>query len=169
MSKKLVTKILFLLIAVFFTIFLLSKPYNQMCRAVNWCHPVSFSYLLPCFKGDKSLQVNFKAQSSIKDIKFMIIGDDSVSLRSGEKYSATFRIVNDSSQDVTLRPVRFFENGKFGQFIKFYECLCMQSYKVDAGDFVDLVMRLKIKSNFDNNAEFKDDNTMTIGYDLTVE
>ncbi len=45
----------------------------------------------------------------------------------------------------------------------------MQSYKVDAGGFVDLVMRLKIKSNFDNNAEFKDDNTMTIGYDPTVE
>lgn len=168
MSKKLVTKILFLLIAVFFTIFLLSKPYNQMCRAVNWCHPVSFSYLLPSFKGEKLLQVNFKAQSPLKNVKFIVIGDGSVNLRSGEKYSAIFRINNNSDKDFTLRPVRFFENGKLAQYINFYECLCFQSYKVKAGTSLDLAMRMKLKHNIDK-AQLQSGEKITIGYRLIEE
>lgn len=168
MSKKLVTKIAFLSIAVFFAIFLLSKPYNQMCRAVNWCHPVSISYLLPSFEGEKSLKINFAAQSEVENVDFRVNSQNSVNLQSGAKHSAIFTIINRSDKDFTLRPVRFFENGKLAQYINFYECLCFQSYKVKAGTSLDLAMRIKLKHNIDK-AQVQSGEKITIGYRLIDE
>lgn len=168
MSKELVTKIIFLSIAIFFAIFLFSKPYNQMCRAINWCHPVSLSYLLPSFKGEKSLKINFATDSEVENVDFRLTSDPDINLKSGAKHSVIFTIINNSDKDLTLRPVRFFENGKLAQYIKFYECLCFQSYKVKAGSSLDLAMRIKLKMDIDK-AQVQSGEKITIGYRLIEE
>ncbi len=166
--SKIIVKTIFFVIAALFAAFLLLKPYNQLCRGVNWCHPISFSYLLPSFKGEKSLKINFAADSEVENVDFQLTSDPDIDLKSGAKHSVIFTIINNSDQDLTLRPMRFFENGKLAQYIKFYECLCFQSYKVKAGSSLDLAMRIKLKMDIDK-AQVQSGDKITIGYRLIEE
>ncbi len=169
MSKKQIVKIIFLLLFLVFVVFLLLKPYNQLCRTVNWCNPVSFSYLLPDLKGDKLINFELVAVSDYKNVDFKVVGEDSIVLKSGSKYTIDYEVINNSKKDIEVRPMRFFSNSKILDYLEFYECLCFQSHKIKAGEKKVLSVRFRLKSSIDKNDSFKDGDVFGIGYRMMME
>lgn len=165
MSKK---QVIILLISILATAFLLLKPYNQLCRSVNWCSPISISYLIPSLKGERSIDFTFKAENDYENIKFRVLDKKSIILRSGSKFTANYEIINNSKEIIQVRPMRFFSNEKLREYLHFYECLCFQSYEIKSGERKVLSMRFKLKKEVDAS-NFKDDKGVLLGYRMIVE
>ncbi len=165
MSKKHVIILIIFLIA---TAFLLLKPYNQLCRMVNWCSPISFSYLVPNLKGEKSINFKFLAENNYENVDFKVSGGDSVLLRSGSKFTVDYEIINNSLEAVQVRPMRFFSDNNLKEYLHFYECLCFQSYEIQPGKKKLLSMRFLLKKEFDKS-DFKDGDLVELGYKMMLE
>lgn len=161
MSKK---QVIILLIFLIFSALLLSKPYNQLCKSVNWCEPVSFSYFLPSLKGEKSINFKFEAISDDEDVEFRVIGVEFASLYSGEKIIVKYEVKNISSESIEVRPMRYLDKRKILQNLKFYECLCFESHKIEAGEYATISLKFKVKKSLDEDSKFKDGDSVTLGY-----
>lgn len=168
MSKKQIIKIIALLLFLVFALFLLLKPYNQLCRGVNWCNPVSFSYLLPALKGEKEIKFNFKAKNDYENVKFKVLTHNSISLRSGSKFTVDYEVINNSSEEIQVRPMRFFNNPKILDYLEFYECLCFQTYKVGPNKKKILSIRFRLKKDIDQS-DFRNNDDIDFGYRMMVE
>ena len=161
MSKK---QVIILLIFFIFLVFLLSKPYNQLCKSVNWCEPVSFSYYLPSFKGEKSIDFIFEAISDDENIEFKVAGVNSAQLYSGEKITVKYQIKNLLQEAVEVSPMRYFNEMEILKNLEFYECLCFESHKIEAGESKIISLKFKVKKSLDQDLRFKDKDKITLGY-----
>ncbi len=164
-NNKNTKQALIFLVAGLFTSLLLIQPFNIFCRTTNKCQPIILSYYFPENLGVENFELFFETKSSQNNIIIEPLGRSAI-LLAGEKATINYRIVNNSKQDIKIRPRPYIEPQEAKQYIKFYECLCDREHKIKAGQEVILSVKFVLNRKIEDDEAFKYARIINIGYQI---
>ncbi|MSP33767.1 MAG: hypothetical protein EXR06_02550 [Rickettsiales bacterium] len=161
MSKK---QALILFFSAILLGFLMIQPFNYICRLTDKCYPVILSYYLPKSTGKERYEVFFITKNYSQDIQFKALSR-SVVMYSGDDVSIVYQVKNTSNHDIKIRPMPYVEPKEVSKHIKFYECLCAREHKIKAGDSINLMMRLNLDREIEQDPLFNESRVLIVGYE----
>lgn len=163
MSKK---QSIILLLTAILVGFLMIQPFNYICRLTDKCYPVILSYYLPKSTGKERYEVFFMSKDHLKDVQFEAEARSQVVV-AGQDVSMIYRAKNISDHDVKIRPIPYVEPQEASRYIKFYECLCFREHKIKPGQTINMMVRLNIKREIEEDRFLNDGSrTILVGYEV---
>jgi len=143
-------KITLQLFVAFVVIFFLIQPYNWFCQLSGSCKPFYFSYYLPKREGKVQLRLFFETLSYRENIEFF---SDQTELTTvaNRKNLVTYTLRNNSKKFIVIRPKMTIEPAVVEKYIKSYQCLCFQKYKLKPGQEVTVQMEFEIDKKIDTD------------------
>ncbi len=124
-------------------IFIATQPFNWFCKLTNKCEPFYFSYYIPKREGTQPLLINLEVTNYRADLLFEPV-ESSLTTVSNRKNIVFYRAKNLTNHPIRFRPSFITEPQYATTFIKRYDCLCSQEYKLKADEEIQLKMRFEV-------------------------
>jgi cytochrome c oxidase assembly protein Cox11 len=154
---------------VFAVIFFALQPFNWFCQITQKCRPFYFSYYLPKQEGRLPIRVNLEITNYRQNLELAAINPELTTF-SNRINKVTYRAKNTSKKLIRFRTKLHIEPETIAKYVKRYQCLCMQEYRLKPGEEIDLPMEFLIDAKIEND-DFLDedkalDATIKIRYEV---
>ena len=133
---------------VFVVIFFAAQPYNWFCQITQSCKPFYFSQLIPKKKGYVPIKITMEVTNYRKDIELKVLQSE-VKTVSNQTNRVDYRVKNLTNRVQYLRPILHIEPEHFKKYIKFYNCICNNRYKIKPRQTLNLQMEFLLNEDID--------------------
>lgn len=141
------------LIIIFAIITFAIQPFNWFCQITQKCSPFYISYYMPKRAGKMPLDIRFEITNYREDIIFFPAQKSLITV-ANKKHLITYHLKNSSQKTVTFRPQFSIEPEYAQKYLKRYQCLCFQQYRLKGGEEIDLTMEFEVDRDIENDKSF---------------
>lgn len=167
MQDKFLKTLIYILLGIGLTIFLLIQPYNIYCKNSKKCYPITLSSFANADKGKKELTLNFEGQvpDNLKDIVEFKPEFTSIKKFSNEFVTNTYLVKNLSNNSIAVRAKYQISPETADNYIDRIECLCFQNQTLAPGEEVAMPIKFQIKKEFDQEKDLKE---AVVSYNIEI-
>lgn len=159
-TLRLAIRIFAILLIAFFVI----QPFNWFCQISQKCRPIFLSHYIPRKIGER-INVSINAISYSEKVKFTVLKPEDEAY-TNKRISAIYHVKNISKKTISFRPALIVEPEYVEKYLIRYECLCLNKYRLKAGEEIDMRMELMIDKKIENDERFKREMLINIGYKI---
>ena len=160
-----IKKALFIFTSAILLGFFMILPFNLVCKATNWCEPISLSYYLPSFSGEEQFEIFFEAKDSSPSLNIEA-KERSTVIKTGEKRIVQYSIMNPNFDTKKVAPRLYIIPQEAAKYLKFYECLCFREHKIEGYKIKNLNVKFKLDRKIESDKFFENNRIIRVGYEI---
>ncbi len=157
------------IIIIVFVGFLLMQPYKWFCNITQKCRPISFSSLIPNYKGIDPLKLDFIVTNYRKDLDIRA-EKTTLTTVSGEKNIIKYYMKNNSNRVMRFHLKMHFEPKELEKYLVRHHCLCFSRYKLKGGEEIEVESIFEIDNDIIGNKNYREyiKEPFTIRYEVKM-